>query len=134
MRLRMLPHLVIKLVVGSFMLVHSLFMLMTYDTFLRELRGSITVDSYLRHEFFLTVVSLVPFLEFTIGLMIIVGIYYRNAVLFCSVLLLFHLIFDLANLSVINQIFMIVSFVMSLVILFNLFTQQSIPNKRYKHF
>ena len=132
MRLRMLPHLVLKLVVGSFMLVHSLFMLMTYDTFLRELRDSITADSYLSNEFFLTVVSLVPFLEFTIGLMIIVGIYYRNAVLFCSVLLLFHLIFDLADLSLMNQFFIVISFVMSLFILFDLFTQQEMSHTKYR--
>lgn len=124
MRIKMLPSLVLRLVVGSFMVAHSVGMLWAYDAFVKELSGYVVTNAFLDNEFFVLGASLTPFIEFAIGLLLLLGVYFKRAVVICSILLFIHLLLDFSKTSITHHLMIITSFVMTLYMMFLIFIKQ----------
>lgn len=94
MRLEVLSHLVVKLIIGFFMLAQSLYNIATYSSYIPNLESHLTNTSLLNNEFLHAIAPLFPFVEFALGLMIILEVYYKEAalltvLLFCSTTILY---------------------------------------------
>jgi len=132
MRIGILPHLVLRLVVSLFMIIHSLVMLLSYESFLKLIRDSIGSDSLLSNGFFLTVVSLIPFIEFAVGLMILVRVFYKKAIIVCTLILLLHLLPGFSPSRGLDYFFTTLSFVLSLVLTYAILTKQEPSRNKLK--
>lgn len=127
----MLPNLVIRLVVGTFMVVHSFGMLWAYDVFVKGLSGYKTTIVFFNSEFFIMGASLIPFIEFAIGLLVLLGVYFKRAVVVCSIVLFIHLVWDFSKTSITHQFLITMSFIMTLYLMYVIFLK---PKERTKPF
>lgn len=125
MRIGMFPLLVLRLVVGSFMLIHSSMMLWSYETFVKDLSLNISNSTMALKELLIMVTSLIPFAEFAIGLMLVFGIFYKRALAICAFLLLAHMVSNFSERSFIDAFFIVISLVTTLVLILSAFTKNN---------
>lgn len=98
MRFEVLSHMVIKFVIGFFMIVQSLYNIVTYDVYIKNVESHLTSTVLLSNDFFYLTAPLFPFVEFGLGLMIILEVYFKETVfltvlIFCSTTIL-HMVAD----------------------------------------
>jgi hypothetical protein len=90
MRLEVLSHIVIKFIIGLFMLAQSLYHIVIYGLYISNLELYLRSTKILDNELFQLIAPLFPFIEFALGLMLILEVYYKEtmmitAIIFCSV-------------------------------------------------
>ncbi|RMB60448.1 hypothetical protein EAX61_06395 [Dokdonia sinensis] len=81
MRIEVLSYLVLRLVVGSYMIGHAIVNVVTYRSYSEKIELFQSGHNIFNNEFFFIAAPLFPFLEFFIGLLIIVSFYYRRALI-----------------------------------------------------
>lgn len=98
MRFEVLSHMVIKFVIGFFMIVQSLYNIVTFDVYIKNVESHLTSTILLNNDFFYLMAPLFPFIEFGLGFMIILEVYFRETVfltaLFLSSTTILYLIID----------------------------------------
>ncbi|WP_299681379.1 hypothetical protein [uncultured Dokdonia sp.] len=90
MRLEVLSHIVIKFLIGLFMLAQSLYHIVIYGMYVSNLGMYLRSTKILNNELFQLIAPLFPFIEFALGLMLILEVYYKETmmittIIFCSV-------------------------------------------------
>lgn len=89
---------VIKFVIGFFMIVQSLYNIVTFDVYIKNVESHLTSTILLNNDFFYLMAPLFPFIEFGLGFMIILEVYFRETVfltaLFLSSTTILYLIID----------------------------------------
>ncbi|AGC75405.1 DoxX-like protein [Nonlabens dokdonensis] len=75
---------VIRVALGSYLLVHAIYNLANFETFIELSMGYIPTDSPL--EFLAQLTPLVPLVEFFIALMILLGLYARISLIWAIVI------------------------------------------------
>ncbi len=78
MRFEVLSHIVIKFVIGFFMIVQALYNIVTYDAYIKIVKSHLTSTILLNNDFFYLIAPLFPFVEFGLGLMIILEVYFKE--------------------------------------------------------
>ncbi len=96
MRLEVLSHIVIKFALGLFMLAQSLYHIVIYGSYISKLEMYLKSTEVLDNNLFQLVAPLFPFLEFALGLMLILEVYYKETimmtvVIFCSITIIYFL-------------------------------------------
>ncbi len=94
MRFEVLSHIVIKFAIGLFMLAQSIYHIVIYDSYISKLEVYLKSTEVLDNTLFYLTAPLFPFIEFALGLMLMLEIYYREiimivACIFCSITLIY---------------------------------------------
>ncbi|WP_299767214.1 hypothetical protein [uncultured Dokdonia sp.] len=81
MRLEVLSHIVIKFGLGLFMLAQSLYHIVIYSSYISKLEMYLKSTEVLDNELFQLIAPLFPFLEFALGFMLILEVYYKETII-----------------------------------------------------
>ncbi len=68
------------------MLIQSLYNIVTYSSYIPNLESHLTNTMLLNYDFFYWIAPLFPFVEFGLGLMIILEVYYKQTILLAVLL------------------------------------------------
>lgn len=115
MRFEVLSHIVIKCIVGFFMIAQSLYNIVTYETYISNMKSHLTSTILLNNDFFYLMAPLFPFVEFGLGFMIILEVYFREtaflSILFLGSTTILYLIVDY---SIVNTLIMLLFSILSI--------------------
>lgn len=81
MRIEVLSYLVLRLVVGSYMIGHSIVNVVMYRSYSEKIELFLNAHSSFNNKIFIIAAPLFPFLEFFIGVLLVVSFYYRKALI-----------------------------------------------------
>lgn len=79
MRIGVLLYLVLRLVVGSFMLVHALYSIVMFNAYTLRIETYLNNAKLLDNSFFSLAAPLFPFVEFFLGSCVVLGLYYKKS-------------------------------------------------------
>lgn len=82
MKIEVLSHIVIKFTIGLFMLAQSLYHIVIYDSYISNLEMYFKSIQVLDNNLFYLMAPLFPFIEFALGLMLILEVYYKETLVF----------------------------------------------------
>ena len=81
MRLEVLSHIVIKFTIGLFMLARSLYHIVIFGTYTSRLEAYLESTGVLDNEILQSIAPLFPFIEFALGLMLLLEVYYKEIIM-----------------------------------------------------
>lgn len=115
MRFEVLSHIVIKCIVGFFMIAQSLYNIVTYETYISNMKSHLTSTILLNNDFFYLIAPLFPFVEFGLGFMIILEVYFRETV-FLSIIFLGSttILYLIVDYSIVNTLMMLLFSLLSI--------------------
>lgn len=116
MRFGALSHIIFRFIIGAFMIVQSCINLMSYSSYLSKIEVYLTNAKLFSNEFFSLTAPLFPFLEFTLGAMLILGLYYRKTLILSILLLCGSTIFQFTNYAIEYKILMVLISILAILL------------------
>lgn len=132
MKSEVLSHLVLRLVVGSFMLVHAIYSLVMYDVYVIKLKYYLNSLGLMDIELITKTAPLFPFVELVISVLLLTGLWLRKSFLLSFMLIIFQatIHFLLGNIAMLS----IIAFVLGALVVFNRILNKSSNHKVLDNF
>ena len=132
MKSEVLSHLVLRLVVGSFMLVHAIYSLVMYDVYVIKLKYYLNSLGLMDIELITKTAPLFPFVEVVISVLLLTGLWLRKSFLLSFMLIIFQatIHFLLGNIAMLS----IIAFVLGALVVFNRILNKSSNHKVLDNF